>query len=391
MNSLLGIDLPQHKRAVLEGRLKGSALRDIIRTTVAHPDATTTPDNLIFVHRFLLWHLVFSPEKDERQALETEGLTSAFEETIGANHSLLTSNLAAFASEAIPRSKNLFKFFGTPDRWFPRLFPHTAVNWEETWCHLGPQGLETTLLYFTLLGFTEAARVTDLASFIKFGRLIGSQKRPEETDFDFLVRQCSEQGHSTEGLHLLLEGETPSYPCFRIGSEAYDESLLLWDHLRLAMAARGRSLTENFLGEKRNVLDHVPKGDSYLYALSPDKNEQVITFPDSWSPLKQMRAILVKNQWAIGYASASQPFEDRPDMMLGNIHIFKEFRGTSSSSNFFRLFLTSLSQKMGTRCFLIDRKRSTTLETEDEAHLTSFYLHHGFVWISDTVMAREIS
>ncbi|OGC36760.1 hypothetical protein A2311_06805 [candidate division WOR-1 bacterium RIFOXYB2_FULL_48_7] len=397
MVRVINFDLKAYKQTVLAGGIRGAALLERVRQVTANPWVFTSVENLRQANAFLLWHLAFSPDVDDRSALLASGVTSDFEASVASNQAFIRDNQAALQKEAIPGGILRHHIGNEDTTWLTEVFDDLEVDWRASWQGSSHKlrGEVVDRLLRLKVSRDQGLR-QGLADYAPFARLIGEKKQPSETDFAYLVRKTQEKGLTLKGLCLTLTASIPEYRRFQVDPMETNDGVL-FNQLRLAVAARYRTILMTMAGQGekglKDLLEIRPYGGSYVFAHQRDVGEQCLAFPGKLGKWRYLTAMLIKNGWPVGYAMASHcNSQDLGEVIVAS-NIFNEYRGFGTSSSLFNLLLGIVPRVIpGARKALIYRGVQAGLPGVDEnqAHLDRFYLSHGFQWAGPELMTREL-
>jgi len=393
------VQIKAHHTQVLRG-LSSPAIRQTLHNLVRTAQDDQRAKVVFEVNRNLLWHMAHCPRPEDRQA--ALDIATGFEETLEPLGPYFGTNFMTAAAEALPYSIVGLWLNASEGAWAQNIFPNLTINWQETYFLLRklniplPSALEKLqaigLLSQDITAYSGPESFLqieqDLARFEQY-----YQTRGPRLIYDLLLRQGDYDGS------VVLHGES------RVPPYSYllaPEDLLTFDHSRLALKCRNRSISFVNRGLEMDIVSFPDPGPANVFRSKSCPEEAVsaslFSIEEEGKYEDYLFCLFIKNGLPIGYG-VSRPTKLFHNTRRIGLHIFKEFRGTDSSSKLFNGFLKIVYGYFHCSRFIIMRDltgeplRKSNLKPENEDANTRFYQAHGFRWLDDrqTVMVRDLS
>jgi len=387
MTILSPILISSYRRQVLSGLFSSSNLRTSLKQQVKAARDDQRPEVIFTVNHNLLWHMAHCPRIEDRQvALD---IATGFEEVLEPLGPNFGASPMEASLEALPYSLVSFLLGPTESAWGQRIFPNLTVNWERSYglMQTTEDQLSRVLRSLDIIGllshpFTD---YLDQESFMRIEQDFAQFEARHQTKGPKLIfEQLIERDIFDGSLALSGQAHVPPYK-----SLLAPEKDLTLDHVRLALKSRnkGSSFT---IGQHVMDLLSLPKADEQKIFKSKTHPDEIIS--SSLFSLGQdggledyLFCLFIKNGMPIGYA-VTRPTDRLKNSREVELHIFREFRGSASSSRLFSGFLKITHQQFRCTSFVIERDLSgktlkeSKLKPEDEEANTRFYERHEFEW-----------
>ncbi|MFH1542780.1 MAG: hypothetical protein ABIE84_06830 [bacterium] len=327
MSIELSITTKVHRQAVLEGRLSGSALigtLELARRTA--PIQQLESATIILLYEAFLWHLVHAPKAEDRMMVMTylgDNIGGFLEDLVNLSATVMaegpspaavenSQKVQRLAATSIMLGTSFFFSVGQAESlWINDLFPEAQINWYAS----NVQAIKRGPLEF--ISFNAALEYLDFDN-CNPAAIFATPGLPSAI---------------ATGLRLSVEGRTPMLNDFFVPAGISRDATLCLAELRKAMVARSRNIYVTIGRQAFSSSLANPAIEQVIPSQPEEEGTTILTMPYKEKADDVMLCLLVKNELAVGYASA-QRLAGSTTASFG-FHIFREFRGAPSTSDAF--------------------------------------------------------
>ena len=362
-------------RRVLSGQLSG---RDLLVPFVRRVEEIGPQEHPLLLYALnssLLWHLAHCPRRQDRETLLA--IAEFFQHKLRNSLPELWKDRYRASINPIPFSPVMYPIGKIQDLWFEDLFPKATINWQETFDSLLPGDRTWMIRWFKIFGIQPKFQAGQIDAADLTQQIAGKKQGPRVVDLSelsFIVSLFEENHLFSSGMYVVAEAENPTYRAMMLPKELQQKDETVFPYLQQALAIRGLQIQDNS-GEGINNLS-LPTRQLGFIGGRPGNRTYFFELdgPD-------LLMLFVRNRWPIGYGLA-QDLSDK-GLTPMRMSIFREYRGTSCSSEFLIASEQFAKDRWHTKGFLVDLNLESSEDGqnylgESIGALVRFYHRNGY-------------
>ncbi len=399
------IQVNAHRTQVLKGHFSSANIKATLSGLVRTAQDDKRAETIFTVNRNLLWHMAHCPRVEDRQAVLD--IATGFEEVLEPLGPHFGTSRDEALLEAVPFSPIPLLLNKSEHEWAQRMFPAMKIDWDGTLSRMHEQLPKKDFMYnlyclykIGMLSGLPNDYLAETGPALLVADFTTFQQRLGQSGTGFLFDLLGANGLLPPTFFVYAEASVPSYKDFSVKDEQIKDQETGLDTLRLPLKSRNRGLAAIRNQMRYNLLSFPCASGTKLFRSASVPEEAIATYLLSLDLgvgfcEDFLLVLMLKNDLPIGYGYA-YPTEKSPNARDIGLHIFREFRGTESSSRLFQALQKAVYLQFRPQRLVINRKQHLEkyrLKPENEAANTRFYEAHGFSWLDDrnTVMVRDLS